>query len=283
MTYACVDFHFDSVFQSEMFVNDIDRKNKALASVVEEYWENCSGVIVSSVKFISVILRQKKTSVGLLCVSSLENSTLTYACVNFHFDSVFQSEMFVNDIDRKNKALASVVEEYWENCSGVIVSSVKSISVILRQKKTSVGLLCVSSLENSSENFGPGELSSQLMIFSKVSLLRKYIQSSPFSEYMGTDFGVDILCNTANFCNADHNRFVRHLQKCRTKIQEKDTSIDLFTLAFNSCLSIITCNQVKLYEIAILAICTSIFKPVSNWTLKTSCSTHKIDQQETHG
>ena len=42
------------------------------------------------------------------------------------------------------------------------------------------------SSENSSESCGPGKLNSQLLIFSKVSLLIKYIQSSPFGEYMGT-------------------------------------------------------------------------------------------------
>ena len=37
----------------------------------------------------------------------------------------------------------------------------------------------------------------------------------------------------------------------------------------DSCLSICTCNQIKLYEFPILAICTSMFRPVSGWTLKT--------------
>ena len=42
-----------------------------------------------------------------------------------------------------------------------------------------------------------------------------------------------------------------------------------FTLAFSSSLSPSSFNQIKLYEFAALAICTSIFKPVSKWTMKT--------------
>ena len=156
---------------------------------------------------------------------------LTHASVDFRFDYVFPSQVFVNDIDSNNEALASLLDECWQKCSGVLICSGKSIFVILKQTKTRIGILCSSLSENIQE------LNGQLLIFSKISLFVKYIQSSPFCEYMGTEFGVDILCNTVNFFYADQKRFVRHMQKCKPKIQE-----DLFTLAFNSCLSIGTCN-----------------------------------------
>ena len=41
-----------------------------------------------------------------------------------------------------------------------------------------------------------------------------------------------------------------------------------FTLAFSSSLSPSSFNQIKFYEFAVLAICTSIFKLVSKWTMK---------------
>ena len=42
-----------------------------------------------------------------------------------------------------------------------------------------------------------------------------------------------------------------------------------FTLAFSSSLSPSSFNQITLHEFAVLAICTSIFKLVSKWTMKT--------------
>ena len=96
---------------------------------------------------------------------SLQPFMLTHAGVDFCFYYVLPSQMFVNDIDGKNEASASLVDECWQKCSDVIICSGKSILVILKHNRTGIGLLCSSLSENSQE------LNSQLLIFSKISLL----------------------------------------------------------------------------------------------------------------
>ena len=46
----------------------------------------------------------KSSSPTTFSPQSQKYFTLTYADIDFHFDYVFQSDMFVNDIDGKNEA-----------------------------------------------------------------------------------------------------------------------------------------------------------------------------------
>ena len=80
--------------------------------------------------------------------SSSKHCMLTYLSVDFYFDYLFQSEVLVSDSDDINEVLPILVRECWEKCNGIIISSAKSVLMILRKKKMKLGLLCVSSPEN---------------------------------------------------------------------------------------------------------------------------------------
>ena len=90
----------------------------------------------------------------------------TYLSVDFCFNYLFQSEILVSDSNDMNEVLPILVRQCWEKCNGIIISSDKSILVILRQKKMKLGVLCVSSPENSAENCEVEESESQMLVFS---------------------------------------------------------------------------------------------------------------------
>ena len=110
--------------------------------------------------------------------------------------------------------------KFWEKCNGIIISSAKSVLVILREKKMKLGLLCVSSPENSVESCEVKGYESQMLVFASISWLIKYIHSSSFSKYIDTESSIDVLSNTVNFSDAHQMRFLRHLQKFMSKLQE---------------------------------------------------------------
>ena len=146
---------------------------------------------------------------------------LTYLTVDFCFDYLFQSEVLVSDSADMNEVLPILVREGWEKCNEIIISSAKSALVILREKKMKLGLLCVSSPENSVEICEvKGYESQMLFAFSSISLLINYIHSSSLSKYIGTEFSTDVLSNTVNFSDAHRMRFLLHLQKFMPKLQE---------------------------------------------------------------
>ena len=138
----------------------------------------------------------------------------TYLSVDFCFDFLFQSEILVSDFNEMNEVLPILVRKCWETCNGIIISSANSILMILRQKKMKLGVLCVSSPENSAENCEVEESESQMLVFSSTTSLIKYIQSSSLSKYIGREFTINVLGNTVNFSDADRTRFLRHFQKC---------------------------------------------------------------------
>ena len=80
--------------------------------------------------------------------SSSKYCLLTYLSVDFCFDYLFQSEVLASDSDDINEVLPILVRECWEKCKGIIISSAKSVLVILRQKKMKLGFLCVSTGKN---------------------------------------------------------------------------------------------------------------------------------------
>ena len=68
-----------------------------------------------------------------------------------------------------------------------------------------LGVLCISSPENSAENC---EVESPMLVFSSTTLLIKYIQSSSLSKYIDSEFTINVLGNTVNFSDADWKRFL---------------------------------------------------------------------------
>ena len=145
---------------------------------------------------------------------------LTYLSVDFCFDFLFQSKVLVSDSDDINEVLPILVRGFWEKCNGIIISSAKSVWVILREKKMKLGLLCVSPPENSVESCEVKGSESQMLVFSSISLLIKYIHSSSLSKHIGTEFSINVLSNTVNFSDAHQMRFLQYLQKFMPKLQE---------------------------------------------------------------
>ena len=97
---------------------------------------------------------------------------LTYLSVDFYFDYLFQSEVLVSDSDDINEVLPILVKECWEKCNGIIISSAKSALMILREKKMKLGLLCVSSPENTVESCEDKGSESQMLVSSiSISLM----------------------------------------------------------------------------------------------------------------
>ena len=145
---------------------------------------------------------------------------LTYLSVDFCFDYLFQSEVLVSDSDDINEVLPILVRECWEKCNGIIISYAKSVLVILWEKKMKLGLLCVSSPENSAKSCEVKRSEGQMLVFSSIFLLIEYIHPSSVGKYIGTEFSIDVLSNTVNFSDAHRMRFLRRLQKFMPKLQE---------------------------------------------------------------
>ena len=114
----------------------------------------CTSIFKQVSKWTSKTLEEilKSWSTTSFSDSSSNHCVFTYLSVNLRFDYLFQSGILVSDSNDMNEVLPKVVRECWEKCNGIVISSAKSILVILRQKKMELSVLCVSSPKNSVEN-----------------------------------------------------------------------------------------------------------------------------------